>query len=47
MIEVISDSEKYRAAWDKYVNESSSAAISHLWGWKNVMEKGLGHRRFI
>jgi FemAB-related protein (PEP-CTERM system-associated) len=44
MIEIISDSEKYRAAWDKYVNESSSAAISHLWGWKNVMEKGLGHK---
>lgn len=44
MIEIISNIENYQAAWDNYVTISPSAAISHLWGWKNVMEKGLGHK---
>jgi serine/alanine adding enzyme len=44
MIEITINSENSRAAWDKFVDNSFSSAISHLWGWKNVMEKGLGHR---
>jgi FemAB-related protein (PEP-CTERM system-associated) len=44
VIDIITNIENRQAAWDKYVSESPSAAISHLWGWKNVMEKGLGHK---
>lgn len=43
MIDIITNIENHQAAWNNYVNESQSAAISHLWGWKNVMAKGLGH----
>lgn len=44
MIEIVTNIEDYKSAWDNYVDRSPMAAISHLWGWKNVMEKGLGHK---
>jgi serine/alanine adding enzyme len=44
MIEIFTNVEDSKTAWDKYVIDTPSSAISHLWGWKNVMEKGLGHK---
>jgi serine/alanine adding enzyme len=36
--------DTYRQAWADFVETAPQAAIAHLIGWKNVMEKGLGHK---
>src|SRR4051812_5889143 len=30
--------------WDRFVRSHQSATGYHLWGWRRVFEKGLGHR---
>jgi FemAB-related protein (PEP-CTERM system-associated) len=32
------------ASWDRFVTGAQDAMLSHLWGWKQVMEQAYGHR---
>lgn len=32
--------------WDSFVEISGDASMSHLYGWKDVIEKSYGHRTF-
>ena len=44
MIEIIEYNDEYKNLWDEYVLSSTNSHISHLLGWRNVFEKGLGHK---
>jgi FemAB-related protein (PEP-CTERM system-associated) len=33
-------------AWDKFVNEASTATFFHLSGWKTVIERAFGHKTY-
>jgi len=35
---------EFEGEWDRYVRSHQSATGYHLWGWRRVFEKGLGHR---
>jgi FemAB-related protein (PEP-CTERM system-associated) len=43
-IELLKDSE--REKWDRYVMDSEGATAYHLTGWKDIVEKGFGHRTY-
>jgi len=33
-------------AWDAFVEQAPDAAITHLWAWRDVMDRAYGHRSF-
>jgi len=44
MIKIIKYTNVYKPIWSKYVDNSPDATITHIIGWLDVMEKGLGHK---
>ncbi|QSA99017.1 FemAB family PEP-CTERM system-associated protein [Methylococcus sp. EFPC2] len=39
--------DKDRALWDEYVDHHAEATFFHKSGWREVLEKGLGHRAYF
>jgi FemAB-related protein (PEP-CTERM system-associated) len=44
MVKIQEYENNYRQSWFNFVDSIPSATIAHQLGWKNVMERGLGHK---
>ena len=44
MKKIVKYTEDYRAAWTEFVERSPNTNIAHSIGWRDVIEKGLGHK---
>ena len=44
MVKIQEYQNNYRQSWFNFVDSIPSATIAHQLGWKNVMERGLGHK---
>jgi FemAB-related protein (PEP-CTERM system-associated) len=47
MTRIVEYEDSFRERWSAFIDKTPSATIAHQIGWKNVVQRGLGHKPFF